>query len=177
MKAKDGWRQRNRNTRCSTKVTATGRVCTKCRRFKLWELFPIDLANTYGHRPCCKRCAAKASAKWKKETDYYNTNRTTILKYKKATYNPVKKKAYDLLNKYGITLHEFRAMLKRQKYACKLCRRRLVSLAKTRTNEAVVDHCHKTNTVRGLLCHSCNRALGLLKDNPRLLLRAAKYVR
>ena len=40
----------------------------------------------------------------------------------------------------------------------------------------VVDHCHATGTVRGLLCHNCNRALGLLHDNTEVLLNAIKYL-
>lgn len=40
----------------------------------------------------------------------------------------------------------------------------------------VVDHCHATGHVRGLLCHNCNRALGLLKDSEQALQRALKYL-
>lgn len=29
-----------------------------------------------------------------------------------------------------------------------------------------IDHCHKTNRFRGLLCSPCNLALGILKDDP-----------
>lgn len=39
-----------------------------------------------------------------------------------------------------------------------------------------VDHDHSTGAVRGLLCSSCNKAVGFLMDNPKLLRRAADYV-
>jgi hypothetical protein len=39
-----------------------------------------------------------------------------------------------------------------------------------------VDHCHETGKVRKLLCHNCNRALGLFKDKPDLLRKAADYL-
>ena len=38
---------------------------------------------------------------------------------------------------------------------------------------AVVGHNHTTGTVRRLLCHNCNRALGLFGDDPNLLKRAS----
>lgn len=39
-----------------------------------------------------------------------------------------------------------------------------------------VDHCHDKGHVRGLLCSPCNLALGLFRDNPALLRRAAEYL-
>jgi len=39
-----------------------------------------------------------------------------------------------------------------------------------------VDHCHATGRIRGLLCAKCNQAIGLMKDNPIFLRRAADYV-
>jgi len=38
------------------------------------------------------------------------------------------------------------------------------------------DHNHKTNVVRGLLCGSCNRALGFFRDDPVLIHNAANYL-
>lgn len=40
----------------------------------------------------------------------------------------------------------------------------------------VVDHCHKSGVVRGLLCDRCNSGVGLFCDNPRTMDFAAKYL-
>lgn len=40
----------------------------------------------------------------------------------------------------------------------------------------VVDHCHKTNNIRGMLCNHCNRGLGHFKDDPNLLEFARIYL-
>lgn len=39
-----------------------------------------------------------------------------------------------------------------------------------------IDHDHKTDKVRGLLCFRCNVAVGFLRDDPELMFSAAEYV-
>lgn len=39
-----------------------------------------------------------------------------------------------------------------------------------------MDHVHKTNVYRGVLCHRCNAALGLFRDSASLLREAANYL-
>jgi hypothetical protein len=39
-----------------------------------------------------------------------------------------------------------------------------------------VDHDHGTSEIRGLLCVRCNNALGLSREDPDLLKRAARYL-
>lgn len=39
-----------------------------------------------------------------------------------------------------------------------------------------IDHCHKTGKLRGVLCSTCNRTLGLLKDNPKILAKLLLYL-
>lgn len=77
-------------------------------------------------------------------------------------------RARSLLKKYGITLDDYEKMYLEQDGRCKLCLREEKLL--------FVDHCHATGKVRGLLCNSCNKALGLFHDNKDALRRAVDYV-
>lgn len=43
--------------------------------------------------------------------------------------------------------------------------------------ELVIDHCHNTRKIRGVLCQNCNHGLGKFMDNPDLMEEAAKYIR
>lgn len=38
------------------------------------------------------------------------------------------------------------------------------------------DHCHASDTYRGMLCHRCNIALGLMRDNTDILRNAIRYL-
>jgi hypothetical protein len=39
-----------------------------------------------------------------------------------------------------------------------------------------LDHCHLTHAFRGWLCHQCNVALGMARDQPALLRALADYL-
>ncbi len=45
------------------------------------------------------------------------------------------------------------------------------------TNRLCIDHDHKTNEPRGLLCHNCNTAIGLVGDNLETLSNLIEYLR
>lgn len=81
-----------------------------------------------------------------------------------------------LKNKYKISLVEYAEMLSRQNNGCAICGDTEVMVIKRRTFSLAVDHDHSTGKIRGILCHGCNRALGLMKDDPSRLRAAADYL-
>lgn len=56
---------------------------------------------------------------------------------------------------------------------CEICKR---PFGDTRSTRASCDHNHATGTFRGWLCHTCNIALGHLRDNPDIARAAARYL-
>ena len=46
----------------------------------------------------------------------------------------------------------------------------------TTGTDGVIDHNHKTNKIRGLLCPTCNSGLGMFQDSTSVLYRAAEYL-
>lgn len=94
---------------------------------------------------------------------YYKNNTKTLLK---------KSKEKSLKYNYGITLEERNKMLEDQGFKCAIC-----SSSDPGFKDWYVDHCHRTENVRGLLCHHCNCMLGFARDNPATLLGAVEYLR
>ena len=45
------------------------------------------------------------------------------------------------------------------------------------TAKLVLDHCHKTGKLRGVLCGPCNLALAPLENDPDIVMRMAEYLR
>lgn len=71
------------------------------------------------------------------------------------------------LLKYGLTPQQFEEIFKKQEGRCAICRRATL---------LHIDHNHKTGKVRGLLCYTCNSALGCVNDDPSLLSKAIDYL-
>lgn len=82
-----------------------------------------------------------------------------------------------LKRNYGVTLDWYEEKWNEQNGLCCICLRGgfLMDPKRHRT-KLVVDHCHSTGKVRGLLCHNCNRALGLLKDDLESVNRVKVYL-
>jgi hypothetical protein len=78
---------------------------------------------------------------------------------------------------YGITVDEVKAMFPEGKTFCMNpgCQKEVAETAPTRDQQGVIDHCHNTGYVRGVLCTQCNVALGLLGESPERILGLFVY--
>ena len=77
-------------------------------------------------------------------------------------------------------------MLKEQNYQCKICGREIKERADkaedrrrsstSRDDRIIIDHDHKTDRVRGMLCNNCNLVLGHAMDDVTILNSAIRYL-
>lgn len=72
---------------------------------------------------------------------------------------------------YGLQPGAYEMLCAQQNNACAICQR------PADRRGLVVDHDHKTERVRGLLCVPCNVMLGNARENPAVFLNAIAYLR
>ena len=84
-----------------------------------------------------------------------------------------RRRAASLRYKFGMSQAEYDAMVEQQGGKCAICRNGHCGSGGC----LHVDHCHKTGTIRGLLCGKCNTAVGLLDDDPARAGSLAAYLR
>jgi DNA-directed RNA polymerase subunit RPC12/RpoP len=79
--------------------------------------------------------------------------------------------------RHGLTYLQVVALFEAQKYKCFLCGAEvLLDCVPNSILRGVIDHDHNTGELRKILCHHCNRALGLVKENKDILQRMIDYV-
>jgi hypothetical protein len=94
-------------------------------------------------------------------------------KKQRLKYDP-DKRSQQSIKMHGLTLEQYENILKSQNGVCAICKS---SDSKTKgIGRFCVDHDHLTGEIRGLLCASCNRGIGLLGDKVELLKNAIKYL-
>src|SRR3990167_545133 len=109
--------------------------------------------------------------KYKENIKYREKIKAQVRKFWRK--NPEKKKN-QRLKQYKITLERFKEILLLQKSKCPICG---YSDMMNPYIFPMVDHCHKTKKVRGLLCLNCNHGIGKFKDSIHLLKKAIEYLR
>jgi hypothetical protein len=132
------------------------KYCGRCKQDLPFKAFNKNKRTKDGWQTQCRKCIKEQRQKWAKE-------------------NPEKRRKRKLLANYGITTEQYNEMLEAQSHGCKICG------SKDPRNKSyrylVVDHCHQSGIVRGLLCDYCNVALGRFEDDIDRLKAAVQYLR
>lgn len=86
--------------------------------------------------------------------------------------NPAQYRELNLKYRFGITTEIYNNILEKQDNSCAICKKH-----KDNFNYfLVVDHCHKTGNIRGILCRKCNLGIGHLNDNIDILKNSIFYL-
>ena len=137
------------------------KVCTKCKIEK-----DITNFNSRGgsqkhlYKSRCKECLNNFNQKWRLE------NMDKVRVYRAKDKWTLKKRT----SRLGMTVDEFWNMYESQEGKCAIC------LQDIAAENSAIDHNHDSGKIRGILCKSCNRGIGLLKDEAQVLNRAYKYL-
>ena len=144
------------------------RTCSICKTEKNSADFKL---KTNG---CLSSFCRTCSALYQKE--YQEKNKEKIKEKKKNYHTQTKeyRRWYTIKIRYGITKEDYEKMLLKQNGGCAICGK--TKSGHKNTDEMVVDHCHKTKKVRGLLCNRCNTLLGLIDDNPEFIENITNYL-
>lgn len=161
-------------------MTARQREQAK-QRMRRWRLANREHVKAYAqrwakaHRDMCRRQSQRMRAKHgekymaQKRRRYHEIRSDPA----RATVERERRARVRLLSRYGLSGEQFDALLAAQHGGCALCSTTFGTKA---TPTLCVDHDHRTGRVRGLLCHSCNAALGLFREDAALIWRAFDYL-
>jgi hypothetical protein len=133
--------------------------CRTCKKVKDIDVFPTAKNNKDGHRNECKSCyAAYYREYYKKDPE----------RYKQKSRNQKNHR------RHGISDDQYEALLAQHDGKCHLC---------LKNKATVIDHDHSCcnhrscgKCVRGVLCSSCNTAIGMLKEDPEVIDRIKEYI-
>lgn len=136
------------------------KICRKCGVPKEPEDF-YKKRGGYSSNTC-KICETEANKIWQKNN-------------KEATRR--KAKNWRLKHVYKITPEEIEKLREVQENKCAICNKPDDETFNGNQKGLVIDHCHKTGKVRGLLCYQCNHAVGMFKDSQEAAFNAYMYLK
>lgn len=111
--------------------------------------------NREYHRKHGVRLRAKARermSRYRSDPEYRARVDARVKEYRRTPKGKARWYDYHLRRKYGITLVDYERMVAEQLSACRICG--------STERKLVVDHCHVTGKVRGVICQYCNGRLG-----------------
>ena len=132
------------------------KVCKSCNNELALDNFSKGQGK-YKKSNVCKPCDAV------RRRNYYAS-----LSDEKRKEQNKRQKIYEYKRVYNLPHELAEKLANNREGVCKIC---------NETKLLVVDHCHVSGQVRGLICSHCNSVLGYAKDNIKVLENAIKYLK
>ena len=129
------------------------KYCSVCNELKDLSSFGKDKQHITGHKSACSVCQYERWKVW----------RDANLEEQRR-----KDRIYHYVRKYNLPQEKAEMLVENRVGSCTIC---------GNIAPLVVDHCHTTDKVRGLICSPCNSLLGYSKDNTKTLQNAIKYLK
>ena len=148
--------------------------CTKCGVEKPLSEFSKKHSTKDGLQIHCKTCCAFNYKNWLTKNPKQKqkiTARALQWKNNNKEKHKIFVQKHNYKKRYGLTVEQKQAMIDGQDGKCAICKSDLET-----THNVCVDHCPKTNIVRGILCRKCNLGIGHLNDSTEILKSAVKYL-
>lgn len=142
-----------------------------------WRERNPDKVKEYSERTRQEAYQKYKAKKLAEDPDFFKKRHQKIM----TTPGGEQKRAeYSLKNvlktRYGLTVEQYRAMHAAQDGKCAICLEEEKSQHEGKTRRLSVDHDHVSGDVRDLLCHRCNKALGMFRESKSILMLAIKYL-
>ena len=153
----------------SGRIVSPFKRCNKCAKVLHLSSFSKHTHAPDGKRYTCRSCSSleSRSRRLKKPEQYSSYYH----EYKRRP--EVRSRVHaQAIARYGLTPNDYQVLLDSQDSQCAIC-----GSTHSSDKKLVVDHDHVTGEVRGLLCHKCNRALGVFGDTVQGLERALRYLK
>lgn len=150
------------------------KVCSKCEIMKPVEDFGKDSSTGDDLRCYCKSCGKQYWKNYNSKKRIERNARARELRAKNPQVSRENNRRCHFKKSYGITLEQLEQMRANQNNQCLICSK-FFNLGWGKQGPSV-DHSHSSGKVRGLLCHSCNTALGKFQDSIPMLQKAVEYL-
>lgn len=145
------------------------KICNQCKEPKKFQEFYKQKNGKFGLSGKCKSCCSE-NGKRSYKNDPERFKKTTQRYFEN---NPGARQRTRIKYHYNLTMEEYQKLIEEHENKCAVCDKPRSELKK----ELDIDHCHTTGKIRGLLCPNCNKALGLLNDDPSVIERLLNYIK
>ena len=152
---------------CKVDHESQTKRCADCNEVKDLNCFHVRKSGyVYSY---CAACNSRRAGEWKAKNRERATKTNAEWEAKNPERTRDRQRNAHYKRRYGVGRDVVIALLEKQSFRCAICECVICE------DTLVVDHCHGSGAVRGVLCNRCNISLAPL-ERPGFLVAAIAYL-